>query len=306
MRAMIIAVMLLSAAMTRLPVDAAAAEGADAGTPPAADTTPPAPQGEHLHPALMTLNAGKGGTISLGDSEPSKLLGGVEIGYEKIRIRCDHVDYWQSLLPGTKRAVLDRAYFINGPDAAEPEHVVFDSRKTELPTVGFRGLMTPVKVEVLRQPLDELQPKLARFRVLLHQLGDFAGELQSANGWAPYAGWADEAEMELVADVVEAGLIKPRFTTIVFIGRAAAAGETRRGARFERLEQPIPPGTAAKMLHTQAMNWWVESSRITVAFDATGRAKQIDTDHDTHGEGTPSLDMPVQPRRSQPTLEPRR
>ncbi len=229
MRATTIALLLSFAVASPL---APAAESTPAETTPVPTPTPGDPHagpaaGEpaRIQPGLMTVNAGEGGTYSISDAVPSKLRGGVEIGYENARIFCDHVDYWQSPLVGVRRSALDRAFFLNGEHAREPEHVIFDTRKCELPTIAFRGLMTPTDVEVRRQPFDEEQPKLAHFLVKMHHLGDFAGEMQTSNGWAPYAGWAEEAEILMATDVVEAGLIKPRFEYVVLHGRPAAGSE---------------------------------------------------------------------------------
>jgi hypothetical protein len=159
-----------------------------------------------VQPALITISAGQGGVMSFNEKEPTKLGGGVKLGYEQVEVLCDHLDYWQSKLPGAKRALLDHARFAPGPDAVDPEHVVFDTRRSRLPQVAFRGLMTPREVEVIRQALDPAAPTRAYFRVLLHQLGGFSGDLQTSDGWAPHGGWAEEAELMVVGDVVPGGV----------------------------------------------------------------------------------------------------
>jgi hypothetical protein len=258
--------------------------------------------GTHLLPALTTVNAGRGGTFSLSDKDPSTLLGGVDILYEKVHVLCDHLSYWQAPLAGTTHAQLSRALFSVGAEAADPLHIIMDSRASTLPMVGFRGLMTPTGVEILRQPPDPQHPKLVSFQVQFHDLEDFAGLLQTSAGWKPHAGWADEAEAIVVADIVPAGLIKQRFASLVLHGRPAKDGEARRRARLERLKEPIPPGVALSTLHAKSMDWWVESKTITILFDASGRASQVLYDQDFHGEGTPSLDMPID-HHSQPALD---
>ncbi len=270
-----------------------------AGTAPAAGGAP-----VRLQPALATINAGRGGSYSLSDKDPSILEGGVEVLYEKIRLVCDHLNYWQAPLAGAAHAQLSKALFASGPEAADPAHVIFDSRATQLPMVGFRGLMTPVGVEVARLPGDLATPKLVAYRIQFHDLEDFAGMLQTTAGWKPHAGWADEAEAELVADIVPAGLINQRFASLVLHGRPAKDGEAKRRARLERLREPIPPNAKLPSLHAKAMDWWVESKTITILFDELGKAKQVIYDQDFHGEGTPSLDMPVD-KGSQPALEPK-
>jgi hypothetical protein len=273
-------------------------------------TVPPSPGGDagapaRLQPALVTVNAGRGGSYSLSEKDPSILEGGVEIFYEKIRLVCDHLNYWQAPLAGAAHAQLSKALFASGPESADPLHVIFDSRATQLPMVGFRGLMTPASVDLARLPADPATPKKVAYRVEFHVLEDFAGMLQTTAGWKPHAGWADEAEAELVADIVPAGLINQRFTSLVLHGRPAKDGEAKRRARLERLHEPIPPSARLPPdLHAKAMDWWVESKTITILFDELGKARQVNYDQDFHGEGTPSLDMPMD-HASQPALEPK-
>jgi len=260
--------------------------------------------------------------------DPSKLFGGVDLAYEGAEVACDHLAYWQSALKGAKRSFLDHARIDSGPDGRDPDHVIFDSRKATLPQLGFRGLMTPVSVEVVRQPVEALPPAtpvpvpvvpptpiakpssavpgiaggpvptsstgLAPFRVLLHQLGDFTGELQTAQGWAPYVGWADEAELVLVGDVVDSGVAKPRFRSLVLTGRAAQGTQPRKRARLQRLKQPIADAAATKVLKAEAIDWAIESLTITVTFTTEGRLERVAGGIDTVIIGTPGLDAPVE------------
>ena len=274
---------------------------------------------QEFEPALVTVSAGKGATISFSDQEPSKLLGGVKIGYELAEVLCDHVHYWQSPLAGSKRSVLDHALFETGPDAYDPEHVIFDTRRSHLPGLSFRGLMTPARVEAVRQPLepepDNLKdfetprlgfwralppnlwpPRQAVFRVQLHALGDFSGDLFTASGWAPYAGWADETEMIIVADITPIGLANARFRTIVLDGRAERDGQPKKGAKLQRLKQSVPD--AKQVLKSELIDWWIQSSLLTIEFTPAGRLLRIETGHDTDGSGTPSLDTPIEPGKA--------
>jgi hypothetical protein len=278
--------------------------GGDAANPTPGPTPAPAGTPTRLQPALATVNAGRGGSYSLSDKDPSILEGGVEVFYEKIHLVCDHLKYWQAPLVGAAHAQLSKALFATGPESADPEHVIFDSRATQLPMVGFRGLMTPVGVDVARLPADPATPKQVAYRMEFHDLEDFAGMLQTSAGWKPHAGWADEAEARLIADIVPAGLINQRFSSLVLHGRPAKDGEAKRRARLERLREPIPPSVKLSTLHGKVMDWWVESKTITILFDELGKAKQVIYDQDFHGEGTPSLDMPMD-KGSQPALEPK-
>jgi len=319
LRALIPALLCLLCSALLRPAALAAAEGEASDQHPPAPTASPtgdAPPvvpataaadpaaGNHLVPAMTTVNAGRGGSFSLADKDPSTLLGGVEILYEKVRTLCDHVSYWQSPLPGTAHAQLSRVLFVAGAEAADPLHVIFDTRATQLPMIGFRGLMSPTGVEVVRQPLDPAHPTLVSFMVKMHDMEDFAGDIQTSTGWKPHAGWADEMEAVVVATIVPAGLIKQRFTSLVLHGRSATEDRPRRRARLERLKDPIPPKAALASLHAKSMDWWVESKTITIFFDDVGKAREVVYDQDFHGEGTPSLDSPVD-RHSQPALDPK-
>ena len=130
--------------------------------------------------------------------------------------------------------------------------------------------------------------------MLLHKLGDFTGELQTAEGWAPYVGWADEAELVLVGDVVDSGVAKPRFRSLVLTGRAAQAGQPRQRARLQRLKQPISDAAATKVLKAEAIDWAIESMTITVTFTPEGRLERVAGGIDTVITGTPGLDTPVE------------
>ncbi len=313
-----------------------------------------------LQPALISVAAKQGGMVSFNDQEPSKLLGGVRLGYEEVFVLCDHVHYWQSKLPGIKRAVLDHALISNGPDAEEPAHVVFDSRASKLPQISFRGVMRPREVEIIRQPLSKEDqarlaeriardkaraakpaatdaagkpattdsttkpqdasgkpaatgtadpvaqepPILVRFRVLLHQFGEFTGDLKTTDGWSPHFGWAEEAEVTVVGDVLPDGIGNPRFSAIDLFGRPAGGGQDKRPARLGRKHIPLVGAAVQKEFDAQAYDWWAESSRITIEFDDQGRVLRIKTGADYRGEGTPSLDTPVQTLDTAPPAQP--
>jgi hypothetical protein len=274
-------------------------------------------------PVVLSVNARGGGSWSPNDKDPSRLFGGVDLAYEGAEVACDRLAYWQSPLSGAKRSFLDHARIDSGPDGRDPDHVIFDSRKATLPQFGFRGLMTPVSVEVVRQPSEPLPAQkpvpvpaptpapavaspatgapaaphptaLAPFHVQLHQLGDFSGELQTASGWAPYVGWADEADLVLVGDVVESGIAQPRFRSLVLTGRAARDGQPRKRAKLQRLKQPVADAAAIKALKADAIDWAIESLTITVTFTADGRLDRVTGGIDTLIIGTPGLDTPVE------------
>lgn len=299
----------------------------------------PKPTGLQLQPALISVAAKQGGMVSFNDQEPSKLLGGVRLGYEEAFVLCDHVHYWQSKLTGLKRSVLDHALIASGPDAEEPEHVVFDTRASKLPQLSFRGIMRPREIEIIRQPLtpeDDARlkeraakakaappakdttpatapaggaavaesPVLVRFRVLMHRFGEFSGDLQTTDGWVPHFGWADEVEVLMIGDLLPEGIANPRFAMIDLFGRPAGNGVEKRPARLGRKHIPLAGDAVKKELGAEAYDWWAESSRITVEFDDQGRVLRIKTGADYRGEGTPSLDTPVQTPETAPPAKP--
>lgn len=309
------------------------------GTPPvvAGETTP---QGEtptpvRLIPAQIVLEAKKGGVATLNPQAPTKMFGGVRIAYNAAMVLCDHLDLWQSKLPGLKRATLDHALIASGADGEDPEHVVFDTRASTDPLISFRGIMRPREVEIIRQPLSDadqaeierrqkaasaptaekppvdphappLKPIVVRFRVLLHSLNDFSGHLKVKDGWALHVGWADEAELQVNADILPDGsnLGNLRFSAIDLFGRPATNGQTKHPARLERKGIPVKDPAAVKQVGSEASDWWIESSRITINFDEQGRIQEVETSTDSNIGGTPSLDTPIQKKDAAPRSRP--
>ncbi len=298
---------------------AAAARAGEAPVTPSPPVAPPAtsdanapevkPDNLALQPALISVAANQGGTMSFNELEPSTLLGGVRLGYEEALVLCDHVHYWQSKILGLKRPTLDHALIASGPDAEEPGHVVFDTRASKLPQIPFRGLIRPREVEIIRQPLDPKDKAHVRFRVLLHKLGEFAGDLHTANGWVPVHGRAEEAELTVIGEVVPGGIANPHIARIELRCRPAAAGVEKLPAGLGRKPIPLtgeldkvekPDATGAgkaqgkKDLDLDAYAWWYESSLITIDFDEQGRLVKSNFGPDARGYGTPNLDTPVQ------------
>jgi hypothetical protein len=87
---------------------------------------------------------------------------------------------------------------------------------------------------------------------------------------------------------------------VILHGRPARGSEAKRGARLERKKLALNDPTVAKELGAEVFDWWVESSSITIEFDAQGRVERVRTALDYRGEGTPSLDTPVQPAAEAP------
>ena len=269
-------------------------------TTPLPSTKPPIV----LQPVLITVDAGQGGVISFKEKDPSTLLGGVRIGYEHVLVLCDHIEYWQRPLLGVKRTTLDHALIDQGPDSPEPGRVVFDSRASKLPQLAFRGIMQPAQVEIIRQPLKSEDKTHVNYRVLMHNLGAFSGDLQTTDGWAPHAGWAEEVEILAIADIMPGGPANPRFIEVKLIGRPVSHPEGKRLARLERLNQTITDPIAAKNLGAENYDWWIQSSFITIVFDAEGRVETLITGLDATSGGTPRLDMPIKSSEKSEELSP--
>src|SRR4051812_12853961 len=83
-------------------------------------------------PQLVTVSAGNGISLSIRSQQPtvSQLSGGVVIGYEKVRIAADAMDFSQSLFPGTSASVLDEGRIMPGAKGPTPDRVLFDTRET--------------------------------------------------------------------------------------------------------------------------------------------------------------------------------
>ncbi|MBA3936640.1 MAG: hypothetical protein H0X38_04195 [Planctomycetes bacterium] len=144
---------------------------------------------------------------------------------------------------------------------------------------------------------------LVHYRILLHHLEGFQGKLRSASGWKDHMGWADEAELLMVADLLPTGLANPRFETIHLFGRQARGDLPKRPAQLVRLREGVHPPAALGKIAPDELDMSIESMTQTIEFDAAGQVKRMLQGQDVVIKGTPSLDMPVG-RSSQPKLEP--
>jgi hypothetical protein len=222
-------------------------------------------------PQLVTVTAGNGISLSIRSQQPtvSQLSGGVVIGYEKVRIAADAMDFSQSLFPGTSASVLDEGRMMPGPKGPTPDRVLFDTRETQLPRIGFRGALRPATAHIHRLPPDASAPRTAHFRVLLTALGEFSGSLRIHDEWYPHEGWADHAEIDAYAQVTERGLGDWVPRTITLFG----SDDPKRKAMIRRLAQPtmgpepLKPNPAERAKNVEAE---VLSSTILVTFGENG------------------------------------
>jgi hypothetical protein len=222
---------------------------------------------------LVTISAGNGMSLSIRSQQPtvSQLTGGVVLGYEKIKVAADAMDFSQSLFPGTSASVLDEGRMNPGPKGPTPDRVLFDTRETQLPRIGFHGTLTPASAHIRRLPSDPALPKTARYSVLLTALGDFSGSLLSHGDWYPFEGWADHADVDLSAQVGEHGLGEWTIRTITLYG----AEQPKRKAMLRRLNpptlgpEPENPSSAERAKNAAAE---VRSSTIIITFLENGDA----------------------------------
>jgi hypothetical protein len=242
-------------------------------------------------PTLINIIANGGSSYAVRAGDENFAKGGVDLTYEKVEIHCDTLRYWQTAVPEVKRLVLERGLLLAGPNGRDPERVILDSRMSELPQVTFRGLMKPAEVEILRQPPDARLPSLVRFKVLLKKAGNWFGKLKTEQGWQPYAGWAEEVEMNLRADidVKTKELINHRFDAIYMRGRPKSPTQTRELALIIRLKKPLTEETPARTIPEDACKGSLAADTITILFDDTGAVWRVQTDGKSNSFGDPDL-----------------
>jgi hypothetical protein len=222
------------------------------------------------------------------------------LGYEKIRIAADAMDFSQSVFPGTTTGVLEEGRINPGAKGPTPDRVLFDTRETQLPRVGFRGTLTPASAHIRRLPPDPATPKTARYRVLLTSLGDFSGSLLSHGDWFPFEGWADHADLDLSAKVSERGLSEWTMRSITLFG----SEQPKRKAMLRRLApptlgpEPENPSNADRAKNAAAE---VRSSTIVITFLENG-----DSDIRFGGDTEGNLIGDLLPPAKTPNFKPQR
>lgn len=202
-------------------------------------------------------------------------FGPAVVGYEKARIACDTLRYWQNSIAGValKRLVLSRLLVESGPFGQDPKRVIIDSRECRLPTVGFRGLFKPTRVTVERQPQDPAAPLAVRFKAVLFEVGDFFGALRTDKGWEHYAGWAHDIEMIIRADIdpqqQEMGNL--RLETLHFHGRPRVGEVAREPAAIMRMKAAFSEERTAKsVVRASETESGAQGMLITLFLDEQG------------------------------------
>jgi len=266
--------------MLALSVALALAAGASAPAEESAPTTgPPAPVGSDATalPPVAHMHAGsmKMGFLSQHPAETA-MINGASVTYEKIVILADAINIADSYYPGTTVLTLEHGRISPGPNGPTPTRVSFDTRRTQLPRAAFRGLLTPVSAIIDRMPFDALHPLQVHFKVVMNDLGNFAGSFRHGDEWIPYSGWADHCSIVTVADITARGLGMQRMESITFYGSPAPAS---RRSELHRASQPSLDPKAATGQDASSL-----VSEQTVNFSPDGQVKDMTVSSDWEGD----------------------
>jgi len=225
----------------------------------------------------------------------SRLRGGVDVRYEEVEIRADHIEMRQSPVGAGTANLIDEVRVLPGPQGPVPDRVVFDSTRSQLPALGLRARLVPTKILGRRLPLaDPLAPSATvaageitpmpassattvRWLIELHDLGDFSSAIRNQATWIDHTGWADRLDLILVADVGPDGQLGPqRLERIDMIGKRSAP---LRRARLTRLKQAVPERLGAREADTFAESMW-----FSINLAADGSVQGLQTGTDTFGD----------------------
>jgi hypothetical protein len=237
-----------------------------------------APAAEPVLPDFA-IKAGEGGGLSLLADAPSHFRGGVDVAWSGILVQCDALSFVRTPYAGSREPILAEASLVagpKGPQLGDRQVVVLDSSLATMPTIAFKGRLTPGVLHLTRSAGDANQPNLVRFRMSLAPLGDFAGQLRNAGGWQPYRGWAERAEAEVVAEVQSDGLRNPRFATILLLG---VAGDEQVPRRRAWMVGPSPTRVGAPQPERPTFVK-AEAIDFTICFDEQGTFTRIQTGND--------------------------
>ncbi|MBA3685617.1 MAG: hypothetical protein H0W72_10315 [Planctomycetes bacterium] len=226
---------------------------------------------EPLAPPVPFLFRHNGGHLEWMEGVPNALTGGVELMYEAIALKGERLEFAFGGHPASKQLVIDAAALAPGPNGPSPDRVLFDSRASQLPLVGFRGLFTPTAIVITRiTAIDPAAPNRLSWRAVLKQPGHFAGELKSRAGWEPFAAWADEIEIVLRADLVGDGLANLRFAEVHFFGREKRDGQPRQLVRLDRVLKPLAKPEDLDGLEMDGAQYGLQTMKLTIEFAEDG------------------------------------
>ncbi len=240
-------------------------------------------------PALAFNAAGM--SLSLSPDRPSE-ASGVRIRYEAVRLECERLTYSMAALVGATRPTLSSADLSSGPDG----RVLFDSTATQLPQVGFRGVLRPKSIAVRRLDVDPDRPGEVRFRAEASELGDVDGLLAMPTGMQRHVAWADRAVLDLVANVsptASMGIDSLRLVAMHFYGstqpaRQATVLRMRPGA-------PAEPAKVEAIMTARGYEMRASGAVISLYFDSTGAMETIKGVEDFEGDGLVPMFGPNKP-----------
>ncbi len=254
---------------------------ASEGEPPVAPVAAP----------VLAFNAVGGMSLSLSPDHPSE-ANDVRIRYEAVRLECQRLTYTMAALAGAARPTLSTADFSGGPDG----RVLFDSQASQLPQVGFRGVLRPKVLAIRRIEPDPARPGEVRFRAEASDLGDLDGLLAMPTGMQRHVAWADRAVLDLVANAsptASIGIDALRLVAMHLYGSTQPA----RPATVVRVRPAVPagPATVEALLASHAFDMRASGAVISLYFDSMGAMESIKGVEDFEGDGLVPMFGPNKP-----------
>ncbi len=211
--------------------------------------------------APWSFQALGGADLSFLPDRPATAVGGVTASFQGIDLAGDRVDYRLVQLPLLASVTVASA--ILSPSPAPGARVLVDTRKSTLPKLPLKGLLTPVRLTITRQEHDG---PAVRWMVDLEDLGQADLQLQVKDGWAWHRIWAQDAHLRIEAPIVNRTLGAFRLVDAVFNGREDPGDGTGKLAKIDR----FGPGEQAPTADATAVGG-VEASSIHLTLDAQDR-----------------------------------
>ena len=212
-------------------------------------------------------------TFNNDPGKPWTAESGFEALYQGIQVTGDHLSVLQTSIAGTQVSAPAEVKISAGPGGPTPNTVALDTRAATLPTIGFKGLLTPTEVQITRLPPDPARPKAVQWQVQLPETGAFAGQLRQETEWAPFQGWAQQSELTLEGAVVGGRVTDIRVIRIKLMSRAAVGDLPQRYAELNKLKSHVVLATPDAPLTADQVAGHVDAIWMMIDFDATGKYK---------------------------------
>ena len=210
-------------------------------------------------------------TIATDPGKPWIADGGIKAVYQGIKLMGDRMSLLQTVIAGTQVSAPAEAQISAGPGGPTPTTVVLDTRGATLPTIGFKGLLTPTAVQINRKPQDFDRPKAVQWLVQLPETGAFAGQLRLGEEWAPFQGWAQQSELTLEGTLMGGRVTDVRVIRIKLMSRPAAGDVPQRNAELNRLKPEVVLTAPDAPLSPDQVAGHVDASSVLIDFDAAGQ-----------------------------------